>query len=448
MHPRFTHLTTILPLTLLALALGACDLGGKHCIGDCAGQTDSASTEAESTTEQPDTDSSTTDPGATDGPTTTDAPPPDDEQLGKCELLPTHLGGACYDGMIAPDDICFGSGTFGSTIFDGMRSSLQLPPKGLGTPDLLVSHDDAALSTVAVRAAPHNPGFGDWPSFFLEPLDLVGAADFDGDGDTEVVARTDIPQARVIVLDLDQDNELVEWTSLADIPEMATLDVADWDGDGDADIVATDMPPSAAQARVIVLENDGLGGFDWTLGPLLPFATPQHVLGALDADGKPDDFVFAIGMSIFRHKGGQVQEQHLDFPPNFYVRDLAVADLDHDGLGDIVALVDNTDFNSNELVIALQAAGFAYQRRAVECGAKVLEVVDFDVDGSLDLVVGGDQGFVSIRRNDGAGRFPTLAIGGTIFSPRSLHVSDWDGDGAPDVIALREKDFAITLSEP
>ena len=62
-----------------------------------------------------------------------------------------------------------------------------------------------------------------------------------------------------------------------------------------------------------------------------------------------------------------------------------------------------------------------------------LTVADVNHDGILDLVAIGVQGTVNIFLGDGAGKFPTSLLLGTAAFPESATIGDFNGDGLPDL---------------
>ena len=85
-------------------------------------------------------------------------------------------------------------------------------------------------------------------------------------------------------------------------------------------------------------------------------------------------------------------------------------------------------------------------------------VADWDADGDLDLLVGAEDGSVSLYRNIGTKTAPRLAlpvqlVGPGVFQANEVHrggrskicVVDWNGDGKPDLLV---GDLSIQKVDP
>ena len=85
---------------------------------------------------------------------------------------------------------------------------------------------------------------------------------------------------------------------------------------------------------------------------------------------------------------------------------------------------------------ALPTVESVFGRPSAGAGGSV-SIADIDVDGDLDLLIGGLDGAPDLYLNDGSGWFQrrTLSLeraGGT----HALHVADMDADGWPDLVAI------------
>ena len=93
------------------------------------------------------------------------------------------------------------------------------------------------------------------------------------------------------------------------------------------------------------------------------------------------------------------------------------------------------------LPAALLAQFGAEQTIAIE-GPETMELVDLDLDGDRDMLVGSRIGLLYFENSDGMGNFAApVTIGGGAES--RAHVVDMDGNGWPDILASRELNGGI-----
>ncbi|MCY1005024.1 VCBS repeat-containing protein [Nannocystis pusilla] len=247
-----------------------------------------------------------------------------------------------------------------------------------------------------------------WPQSIGDQPVVRASGDFDEDGVLDVLAHSiGVDGVSVHVLFLDGQGGLADDQVVHLADNVMTLDAVDWNEDGHLDIIT--VAHTEALDGLVVLLGDGTGEFTESVGPALEQATPGYVLGALDGDGRADDFVFTQGGSgmLVRHQGDVQTTSAPSMPAELWFHDFVVADLDGDGLGDLAGVATNTEFETSELVVFLQKSGdFPLTARyPVHCGARLLAAGDLDSDGALDLVTAG-TGPVSVRRGDGQGLRP------------------------------------------
>jgi hypothetical protein len=366
-----------------------------------------------------------------------------------------------------------------------------------GDPDLLLA---TVVGTAGVLTTIVNDGAGRFRSTAIPGLVLTGGAprsldvaDFDADGDADVVIGSDSGLMWF-------DNQRGSFTSSRlDSDVFAAVAVADIDGDGIADLVAANtlgnrivvhrgsvaglLPATswiAPQApttllrlidvdgdgrREVVIAGDGAntvarfwkneGGFRFARMPSspLPLFTP-HVTELLEADvdgDGVDDIVQLAGLVRpasdvqvwLRSPSGFVDTRAARFPgaPPAQMgpalrgaRNLATGDVDGDGHVDLV--VDAGVFrNDGTGAFRLEANGFS--------GALQVALADLDRDGDLDRIAAGSSGIV-VSVNDGSGRFGAEHWIATAPVSRLL-VSDFDLDGNPDVLGISSASTHVHL---
>ncbi len=115
-----------------------------------------------------------------------------------------------------------------------------------------------------------------------------------------------------------------------------------------------------------------------------------------------------------------------------HVFDIAIADLNNDGLPDL-AVPDNFD---NFLRVFLNEGGVFGEGVAYATGVMPNSVAaeDFDGDGDLDLAVANEtSGTVTVLRNDGKGGFAEMVDYAAAPNPWSVIAFDANGDGHADL---------------
>lgn len=429
---------------LLLTTTPACKLLDQYCVGDCPEGTSGSGAE---TLDPPDvtvtSDGEPTDggPGDTEG----DTAPTHVDPAPSCDIVDTIVAQpSCGDDSVEPGELCYLIDA-GGIIYPMGVSSVVAGRLDAAGDDLLVAHTD---NTASARLFAAGPGLmvsdNTWPSPFTADLRLLaGAGDFDGDGHLDVAARIDGPHDSIEVLLLDGAGGLASASLPLSAGQLGGPSVADWNHDGHLDLVVTasiDVGPE----NVLVLLGDGAGEFVPT--PLFAHdgAFDPHIVAALDDDQHTDDLVFAGPdgiLSIFPSPDGNpIFQTDLNGP----IVDLATGDLDGDGRGDIVALVDGPGL-TRQLVVMRQPDGpgvdldFTRARYNVHCNAAAVVVADIDADGALDLATispAAPTSRVTILRGHGDGDFPDVLTVPMPDPDQDLLIADLNGDGAPELITF------------
>lgn len=230
----------------------------------------------------------------------------------------------------------------------------------------------------------------------------------------------------------------------------------DFNGDGRADLVLVGTPPGmdvgSRQAWHVITRSAGGG---WTALATLPlgadFAFPFGASFAdIDNDGRPDlvwvrryldgrnELAWAPRLG---HGLGPTQAREI-FTASGFMADLAVGDVDRDGVADVFITGERNDRGALAVLRGLGAGQFSSVQWLDSARAPIgVRIADIDGDGRPDVVVSHRDPQVSVYLQVAGGAldperlFESTATDSLGFSGGSLHVVDVDGDGLQDLLA-------------
>jgi len=313
------------------------------------------------------------------------------------------------------------------------------------------------------------PQRGQWRNGFA-------LADVDGDGHLDITfAPARKSRMTPVILRGDGKGAWTVWQE-ARFPSLpfdyGDAAVGDLNGDGKADVVL------ASHLRGIVATvGDGKGGFtEWSKGlefslPGAKDATPAFTSRAIELadwnrDGRLD--VVAVGegpqlmaagkrtevergsrgITVYVNGGDGSWQKRTERGSGSFGNTLAVADVNGDGLLDIVAGSERRGFRG---IVNLGKPDGGWQETEVaevrpDAIPRAVAVADFDRDGKNDLAVGYVSAELGVERRgvdvllarDGTWQRRTLLAEEGRVGINALATGDLDGDGSPDVVALDE----------
>jgi hypothetical protein len=260
--------------------------------------------------------------------------------------------------------------------------------------------------------------------------------------------------ARRIRLEPLEDRRVLSFTPVAtyaaDGPRA--IDAGDFDGDGDTDLVAVNQYQDLG-----VMLNQGDGIFQGSANVALNGQGLDVVVGDLNADGKLDLAATMIGSRISGYftgyyggtypiytSVGQLKVLLGNGDGSFTVADTkdlgdgrffsaALGDLDGDG--DLDAALSNWDGNELKVLLGNGDGTFgAPQGWVVGSGAQQVDIADLNGDGQLDLVTTNLYSNVKVLLGNGNGTFQpaqTVSPGGP--NAQGQVVGDVNGDGKLDL---------------
>jgi hypothetical protein len=263
--------------------------------------------------------------------------------------------------------------------------------------------------------------------------DYVAAVDLDGDKDIDLAVAVasevgDLGHVSILLNRGDGSFETAVPYDAGHDPE--TVFPADFDGDGDNDLVVA----SRLIHSVSVLYNNG----DGTFGAPVHYPVqryPKHAAAA-DFDGDSDYDIVANGSegaaSILINNGDGKFEAAVSYPVSPSGGTLFCADLDDDQDTDLI-------FKSNGLAVLLNNGDGSFGRQVVyddgeSIHATLVFCADFDGDEDVDLVVPNNASDdVSFFRNKGDGSFAVGRHHAVGRYPYAVIAADFDEDNDLDL---------------
>ena len=291
---------------------------------------------------------------------------------------------------------------------------------------------------------------GDGAGHFKPAYDLGTASDrsysgrlvdLDRDGDLDVVISNDAPDPKLVYLNDGKGHFHVSSTFGKPEWETRNATVADMNGDGLPDIVVANRAGKTSVNYICF--NRGNGRFDADCQAFSHEPATTITAADFNRDG-------LIDLAVPHRDGGQsrvyLAAPNASFdgthvvpfgPPDASIRMAEAADLDGDGLLDLVTIDERVG-----TAIYFGRAGGGFSAAVSVAGAKpapyALAVGDVNGDRKPDIIVGNIEAPSAVYFNDGTGRtFHTIHIGdgkGTVYG---FAIADVDRDGAMDIAAAR-----------
>ena len=293
---------------------------------------------------------------------------------------------------------------------------------------------DSATSTVIYAEVPSGPA---------GPVEISVS-----NGDTTVTASN-----RFTVL-TDGSGAFSEVSAgLEDLESNRGWDAADFDSDGDLDLVANGEDASG-NVKTKIYRNDGDGTFT-AIGAGLPGILAGTVSwGDYNQDGRPDLVISGGDESggtpvtkIYRNDGnGQFTAINAGLTD---VNGVATWG-DFDGDGDLDLFTMGSDSSSPSIgdnaiaILYRNEGGGTFSPVGAGINGRIFgpsaDWADYDNDGDLDLAINGGNGGgtdeARLYRNDGNGTFTKLDPGLTGTSSGRIAWGDYNADGRPDLVII------------
>ncbi len=230
---------------------------------------------------------------------------------------------------------------------------------------------------------------------------------------------------------------------------MPDLVVANWT-DGTVSVLMNTAAPGDSSARYATQQTFPVG------------AGPTYIVAAdVNGDGKPDLIVTnsmdkTVSVLINTTPTGSATPSfapQLVYPVGTYAESVAVADINGDGLPDLV-VANYGDYTLSVLVNTTTGStvSFADQQVIPAIGGPFcVRVVDLNGDGSPDVVVTEyDTNAVSVLLNTTPAGSSTVSFANQVdfptgTLPNSLFITDLNGDGLLDIAVANEGDGTVSV---
>lgn len=310
-----------------------------------------------------------------------------------------------------------------------------------GYPDLITtsSYGNSTGETISVFI---NKGTGafDLPANYLNAGNCfdVMIADMDLDGNPDLVAATN---QGVALLRGNGNGTFASPITVESASDVTYVAVADVNSDGIPDLIVAHSL-NAGPTRIEIILGNGDGSFRAGVSTDLSVFASSLALGDFNRDGIPDLAVGStFGKSVVTLLGngdGTFQA------PKYYALDtvssIVSADLNQDGIGDLVAggpqlftvLLGNGDGTFRELppinIDPIYGTGD---------NITSIATTDLNGDGKIDLLVTYAQHGLLMMPGNGDGTFAAPfalpPVGGSAFEASNISVADFNHDGVADL---------------
>jgi hypothetical protein len=325
-----------------------------------------------------------------------------------------------------------------------------------GKVDLVTANYDFNTLTVLTNDGSGNFASNNTYAVGSKP-DSVAAADVNGDGHVDLICANSNDGTLTVLTNDGNGGFSSNATYNLDIPTMGIQEftfsvvTADVNGDGYPDLVCCHYtgPPSNNPTGLIILTNNGSGGFAISSTPaVFGLGAPQSVAAVdVNGDGYVDlavalNYQNDVELAVLTNNGSGnfTQSSFLQVSVNAGESvSVAAADVNGDGKSDLItanalgiSVCSLTVFTNNGGgLISLNTNLSVVSQRPVFVAA-----TDVNGDGKIDLAFANLSGSnLSVLTNNGSGGFilaTNLPTGSSGFGPNWIAAADFNGDGKVD----------------
>ena len=270
----------------------------------------------------------------------------------------------------------------------------------------------------------------------------LAVADVDSDGKPDIILGSGRPNGSGIL------TVFLGSAGFFQSPQTFTCDdwpvaiaAADVNGDGKPDLIAC----GEYYNRVCELLGNGNGSFQVQQTFAVGLTPRSSVIATdLNGDGIADVIVANSGsndLSVLLSNGNGTFRPAQNFLAGTKPFAIAAADINGDGKLDVTIADYSGGAYGNGLAAVLVGNGngtFQFRQVAVMTLPSAIGAADVNGDGRTDLIVGNignayQKSSISLLLGNGDGTFQSQQTFTTVFSPESIAVADFNGDGRPDL---------------
>jgi hypothetical protein len=351
-------------------------------------------------------------------------------------------------------------GTVKATVTAATPNSLSVivPPGADYQPVSVTNNDFTAYSKLPFTLTFSGGGFM-LPTSFDKAINLSGVqnnetvfiADIDEDGKADLVTAS-WSENVVSVYKNTSTGNVVSFSARVTFPAAVAPKIAairDLNGDGKLDIITVN--DAGGSSSISTFQNTGAAGTlsfsrkDYGTGNTTYSYPDKADVMDLDGDGRPEIVVIHndYTLSVFRNESNFlniVLASKMNYAIGQFASGIKIRDLDGDGKPDLA--ISNSSENSIIIIKNTSIPGSILLETVRKIPTATypddIEAADFDGDGKLDLTVvnNSTNGSVSVFKNistSGNFSFESLIDYKVGYDPKSIAVSDLDGDGRPDI---------------
>lgn len=279
---------------------------------------------------------------------------------------------------------------------------------------------------------------------FVAPLgpDDMGYADFTGDGIDDIVVALVSPTGNLSILPGLGNAQFGPAVAYSNPSGPGSLAIDDYNGDGKLDVACNNTTTS----NYSVYLNNGAGGFFPAATYAISGAVNCVRSGDFNEDGFPDLAFMQLNSTIIKTNNGSGVFTTVATIPTSGGYDSEVLDFNSDGHLDIV-IASNTFFR---ILLGAGNGTFAVNNISTSSNQpRQIAVADFNQDGLPDVMTANNNSLnYSLYIGTGGVSFQAPVYFGALSGPAgALEIYDYNGDGFPDFVTNDLSYSSLTIYE-